>query len=568
MTELQVESGAVLLSRFQLLERLGRGAIGTVFKAHDMEHGGRLVALKLLHPHLLGDPRAVQRFRNEVLVSRTLVHPNVVRTFDLATAEDGQELIIMEYVEGTSLRDVLDENPTGLPTEEVARYVAALCSGLDAAHALGIVHRDLKPDNILIASDGAVKIADLGLARRLEDAHGLTRTGETVGTAYYMSPEQILGADATPAADLYAVGIIAFELLTGKKPFEGESYYAVIEGHLKRPIPNPRGYRRGTPRFWWPLLAALTHKNPKRRPRRALHVVSALDRRRQRTIFGKMIGAASAGPSLFWSRLVERLIWAMIIGGAVMLAAVVAVRLKPVKLWVAVKTIQAERATGLSLTPIRRLVGFELRGTPEEVPIVFQRGSVLDLDALLELGTDPDFTLPDGMPALHTALRNGSKIAMRLINAGADPNRVDPKGEVPLLVAVRAGMPHMVNALLAHGADIHATDSYGDTALHVAVLVRDLYSVNVLIARGARIDARNLDGETPLHIAVSRSDCRACDTWLREAVVTTLLNRGADRNRRNNEGKSAADLARSVGADWAIPLLENGPVSARGEPGR
>ena len=205
--------GRTLGGRYDVLERVGSGGMGEVYRARDRELD-ELVALKVIRTDL-DDPDAIERFRNEIKLARRVTHHNVARMFELSWAE-GVMFCTMEFVEGESLADRLVRERR-LPAAQAVAIAGALCDGLAAAHAAGIIHRDIKPANVLIANDGRVVLADFGIAA----AHTSGRDGDTAGTPAYMAPEQARGEPPTPAADVYAVGVLVYEMLTGQRAFPG-----------------------------------------------------------------------------------------------------------------------------------------------------------------------------------------------------------------------------------------------------------------------------------------------------------------------------------------------------------
>src|SRR5205823_9550588 len=222
-----LEPGAVLAQRYEILEILGEGGMGAVYKAMDRELS-RPVALKVIRPDLAGNQAILDRFKQELLLAREVTHKNVIRIYDLGEAE-GMKFITMEYVEGKDLRTLINEK-NKLAPEEAVEIMQQVCRALEAAHSVGIIHRDLKPQNIMRDKSGRILVMDFGLARTLE-GDGMTQTGALVGTMDYMSPEQALGKDLDQRSDLFALGLIFYELLTGKMPYKADS---VVASLLKR----------------------------------------------------------------------------------------------------------------------------------------------------------------------------------------------------------------------------------------------------------------------------------------------------------------------------------------------
>ena len=225
--------GTLLAERYEILELLGQGGMGAVYKAHDIELE-RLVALKLIRPDLASNPEILRRFKQELILAREVTHRNVIRIFDLGQAK-GFKFITMEFVEGRDLRAILRERGK-LPPEETVRIISQVCRALESAHAAGVVHRDLKPQNIMLDAKDRVYVMDFGIAHSLETP-GMTQTGALMGTPEYMSPEQAKGIKVDPRSDLFSLGIIFYELLTGISPFKADTAVATL---LKRTQERPQ----------------------------------------------------------------------------------------------------------------------------------------------------------------------------------------------------------------------------------------------------------------------------------------------------------------------------------------
>ncbi|AOP48344.1 serine/threonine protein kinase [Streptomyces lydicus] len=253
----------LIAGRYRLGDTLGRGAMGEVWRAFD-ETLGRPVAVKLLLPHD-SDPTATSRFRLEAQTAGRLSHPHVVGVLDFGEHEN-RLFLVMELVDGGSLADLLPVSGP-LPAEHVARIAAQAAVGLAAAHRQGIVHRDIKPANLLLGADGTLKIGDFGIARFLDDpGAALTATGQIVGTSLYLAPERALGRTAGPASDVYSLGCVLYQLLTGRPPFQADSAVAVLHQHLDAaPVP-PRQLGADLPPAFENYLLGLLAKKPESRP--------------------------------------------------------------------------------------------------------------------------------------------------------------------------------------------------------------------------------------------------------------------------------------------------------------
>ena len=239
--------------------------MGEVYRAHDTVLA-REVAIKVLHPSLAGDPGFVERFRREARSAAGLNHPNIVHVHDWG-AVDGVYFMVMEYVRGQSLRDVL--NAEGLLAPSTAADVLLqVLAALDHAHRKGIVHRDVKPENIMLTPEGLAKVADFGLARAYADGRS-TQAGMVTGTVQYLAPEQLQGEPADPRTDLYSLGIVAYELLIGRVPFDGETQMAIAYRHLRDRVPRASARNPAVPAGIDGWVASMTEKDRELRPESA-----------------------------------------------------------------------------------------------------------------------------------------------------------------------------------------------------------------------------------------------------------------------------------------------------------
>jgi Kae1-associated kinase Bud32 len=242
------------ISHYRITEKLGQGGMGEVFLAEDTDLN-RNVAIKFLPQHLTKDKENVERFKREAQATASLNHPNIVTIHEISH-DDDQIFIVMEYVEGKSLRDIINEYKLGL--EKIIDIITQICEGLSKAHRAGIVHRDIKPENIIIDQDGRVKLLDFGLAK-LKGVSKLTKESSTIGTAYYMAPEQIQGKEIDHKADIWSLGVVIFELLTGQPPFKGEYESSVHYAILNE---EPDLERSGISKGMKNLVGKCLSKNP------------------------------------------------------------------------------------------------------------------------------------------------------------------------------------------------------------------------------------------------------------------------------------------------------------------
>ena len=274
----QLRPGATFAGRYEVKEIIGAGGMGVVYRAFDRELQ-EPIAIKTLKPEAMaGGSAALDRFKQEIRLARRIAHRNVVRTYDLGE-QNGMYYLTMEYVEGTSLKQLIVSRGK-LPVAVTLTVGKQLCRALEVAHAEGVIHRDIKPQNIVVEPSGFLKVMDFGIARLANPpkGKGLTEAGTSIGTPDYMSPEQLSGAELDPRSDLYAAGVVLFECLTGRLPFEAETTWALVAKHLEEETPDPRKFNAEVP----PVLAAVIlkamAKNPADRYATATEMHDALAR--------------------------------------------------------------------------------------------------------------------------------------------------------------------------------------------------------------------------------------------------------------------------------------------------
>ena len=253
--------GRLIDQRYRVTRRLARGGMATVYVAQD-ERLERPVALKVMHPHLAESDDFVERFHREARAAARIVHPGVVSVFDQGVVS-GQGFLVMELIDGTNLRALL--NAQGAFTiPQALRYTTDILEALRAAHRMGVIHRDIKPENILVPTDGPAKVADFGLARAVSEG-STSATGNMLGTVAYIAPEIVLTTEANARSDLYSVGIMLYEMLTGAVPWADESPLQIASHHVSEDVPSPSATLPWIPREIDDLVAALTARNPANR---------------------------------------------------------------------------------------------------------------------------------------------------------------------------------------------------------------------------------------------------------------------------------------------------------------
>src|SRR5437899_5943285 len=309
----QLQTGTIIGDRYEILQLLGQGGMGAVYKARDIELE-RLVALKLIRPDLASHPEILRRFKQELILAREVTHRNVIRIFDLGQAH-GVRFITMEYVEGRDLRALLHEKGKLTPEEAVPIFVQ-IASALEAAHHAGVVHRDLKPQNILVDPGGRVYVMDFGVARSLETP-GMTQTGALMGTPEYMSPEQAKGQKVDARSDLFSLGIIFYETLSGVSPFKAETAMATMFKRTKeRGIPVAQA-ASGVPVFLSDIVSKCLEIDTQQRYQSAREIITDLEKWQSGVVRGAMNPAAR-----WWKYAPKQQKWVAVgIAAALMLTA-------------------------------------------------------------------------------------------------------------------------------------------------------------------------------------------------------------------------------------------------------
>lgn len=272
----------VLNGRYELIERIGSGGMSVVYKAKDRALG-RIVAVKMMHESFTSDRGFLKRFQQEAHAAANLAHPNIVTVHDIGQ-DEYKHYIVMEFVEGQTLKEIIrsyDESP--MPISRALDLIIQVCNGIGYAHRANLVHCDVKPQNVIVTVDDRVKVADFGIARAISGATQPQKVTQVWGTPQYFSPEQAAGEAPTPASDVYAIGIMLFEMLTGQLPFAAESHTAMALKHLHTPPPQVTELNPAVPSQLAQIVNKLLAKEPAGRYRTAGQLGRILSTYRQRS---------------------------------------------------------------------------------------------------------------------------------------------------------------------------------------------------------------------------------------------------------------------------------------------
>jgi serine/threonine protein kinase len=544
----EFQVGATIGKRYEIVSHLGSGAMGLVLKVRDRALDNDILALKILYPHLLQDETLFQRFMNEVVIARKLTHPNIVRTHDIGRDERGYYYISMEYIEGKSLASRIYDKQNPLSFDEALGLLTQIASGLAYAHERGVIHRDLKPENIMLSADGTPRIADFGLAESLWIKPGLTKTGESVGTPAYMAPEQIQGDEIDARADIYAFGIMAYEMAACDRPYKDENWFKIAAQHILEPLPPLIANQMILPAWYEPFVQKCTEKRPDDRFQSAKEIVEALesinrpaaDRTPEFQSFASTLQQPNRRAATQERKSPSFLIW----GGGIatilfcFLVLVFAALPKGTKQSV---LFSIEQSFGFQLTPLKRAFGIHGQQSNESFLAAAKNGDTTALDGMITAGIDVNTrdTAGTGKTALMMAVEAERVAATETLAklTSVDKDAIDNSQRTALSYALEKKNKALVETLLRYGASITKDAAPGKNALHFAISVKTPLSIVELLLDEGKIDVNGVDGEgyAPLVRAVLEKN---------EPLALLLIEKGADRNAVDpKDGSSVAAIA-------------------------
>ena len=538
--------GLILGGRYRVSRSLGSGASGVVLLASDLELNEKQVVLKVLHSHLLFRADSFGRFQQEARITMDLSHPNVISTYGMTRHDDETCFLVMEYFDAESLEDVLrqDDKPA-LTIPVVENILISIARGLHYAHLLGITHRDLKPANILISNFETVKISDFGLSQMLRNEARYTGQGNIIGTPYYISPESLRGELVDSRSDIYSFGIMAYQLLTGELPFDGESFWELADKHLNSPVPDPRELDPSIPEYFADLIVTCCAKNREDR-------FGSMQEVRSRILDNSDMGSSQVidkGSTLSVSHLLHfdenavignRRVYKYLL--SILFFAVVVVPFfapyynRSVAKLYATNVFWLERKLDVKVPVLRML---------SRIPLDADANSYLFTErpwlrhSIVEAGYELDYLHPEtGISPLQNAIgEDNYSLIYRMIAHGIDANLKDHAGWTALHHAVRRGRKRVVRSLIKAGADVNIKNSEEKTPLLLAAKLAHRAVVKVLLENGADPNDTSLDGYSVLHWAARSGDVE---------LARTVLSYGANLNVLNNEGQTPLELAQTL----------------------
>ncbi len=541
-----INNYGIIDNRYEPVRKLGSGASGEVLLVKDLKLDGIPLALKIIYPHLLHTEGSFARFRLETRVTMQLSHPNILPTFGLDKTNDGLVYIKMEYNDGSALDRYIHQQ-RGLCSIDfslmVLRNVAA---GLFYAHNQGIIHRDLKPANILLSSDQKIRVADFGMAFMIRSEAKLTRKGSIVGTPHYLAPETLRGDVPDTRSDIYALGIVAFELLTGRVPYTAESFWELARAIQESPIPPIKEIRPDLPDWLCNVVTKCLKKDKCLRYTNMCSVLNELGGNNSGPVDSRSSWIAPTAvpvrnsPTMSLTPLrvraqqfAVRMITTLILTGIFVAIPLVPPRVNKLALRTcAFGVFRIERFIGGEIAPLRKIfaipidvkwpnVAFQLKsfwdfgipyinaGYPTDIFLEAENGYPIhaatkfcagNLVAVVA-GAGGDVNLKNGLgqTALGMAVEQGCESAIAdLLDFKANPNIPDNNGTVPLHIAARRGRSQLVKRLIDIGANPNIADFSGDTPLHEAVLSGKTETVSRLLDAGADPKALNQAGKMPI----------------------------------------------------------------------
>jgi serine/threonine protein kinase len=537
MDELRTALPPEIDSRYELLRVLGAGAVGTVYLVRDTRQNNRLCALKLLYPHLCAEERTLRRFKREVLLSRHLPHPAIAQVYEFHQRNLETAYFVMEYIEGRTLAECIAED-SPLNLRRVYFLSWQIASALMTAHQKGIVHRDIKPQNIIVTADDLVKVTDFGLACLVEDDAGLTKTGASLGTPQYMSPEQFRGEKVGTQSDMYSFGVLLFELLTGQRPFSATVFYELALQHLTLEFPDVRTLRPDTPDWLAECVIDSTRKESSQRRLTAKDFVErfaeVLDDRylqQQETIRRRR-------RSQQIHRVLRKTPWIAGVGLAlsavlVFLTAIMARFDSESYREVGTAVITIERRLAVALPLTRKIFGLRVGWSDRDRVSSFvlssggDKANLSDASILLRVGAFEELDPGARRELVQKFCRGGDSSLTEMIFADrAMLDDFDSSGNPCVHQAVIRVESGMFDRLQRLGADPHQPNAYGETVYHHHAkmgsthwLQTTAHSTFVQITPEV-MNMRDTYGLTPLHVALRRK--------AEPSFVRLLIRLGAD----------------------------------------
>ncbi len=549
--------GSRLYGRFLIQACVGRGAVGVVYRAIDTELRNTPVALKCPHARTLLSEKALSRLRREVLLSRKLTHPHIVGVYELISTDGEVPVVVMEHVDGGTLESLIRSSSfSSIPYFEKLELLRQIASALAYAHDHGVVHRDIKPQNVLLSTSGSAKIADFGLGRCFEDDQRLTRTGASLGTPHYMAPEQFRGEEAGPTADMYSFGILAYELVSGEKPYAEDIYLALALKHTLEPLPRLPVEGAALPSWLPAVLEKCTAKKPEERFSSMHEVVDIFERAcshlscnacSEAVARMKRARRKDGTRAQIWN-VIRRCFWLPVLWIFIQVGLLVAAEFSPdMRARVATVALVAEHFFERDVTfPLKHMLGVDSYHTAfsEDIFRAIAFSSSTDnhvpLKALIWSGADLTVRDAMGETPLMKVVRKNPQMMVFMLEMGADINARGTYGRTAFQESIVSGAFSGEYKSILSKVDFSLKDENGWNALHYAAYNGRIRALEVILADARSrpyLFDRDLSGLTPLLLAVKFDIPSQVD------VVRVLLENGADTSETYDLGKNALSIA-------------------------
>ena len=552
-------------NRFTVVRTLGSGANGKVVLVQDAQLDESLLALKLLHPHVTFKSNSYARFRTETRVTMQLAHPNILPAYGMGKTAAGITYLKLAYNDGPTLEHLIEQHPHGCRLDQALFIIGEMAKGMEYAHRKGIIHRDLKPANVLLSATGAVRISDFGLAQIIRSEAALTGRGDIVGTPQYIAPEVMRGELADSRADIYAFGVITFELLTGSAPYSANSFWELADLVLHSEVPDPRNCRPEIPDDLAAILMRCLAKDRSQRYpsfTELLHALSVTQNEaeghgvssRQIENQPDAVGLESQDFQGFFGRWLQQNFHGSLTVAIWTSIAVLLPLLPPL-----LNTDAREKYTTLAVT-IEKLVGTELLWLralfnvplglhwPECVSDRLGEHSMLAV-SFVKAGYPPDTYDPVSKlyPIQGAVVRNDIELVQRLLNAGASVNIRADHGATPALMAANWGDLKLMQVLLEANADPNLQNNSGLSPLLIAAERGRVDVIRLLLSHAANPNLQDREGNAPLHKAIYS---------LNPEAVKVLVENGADPHLQNSRGQTPLQLAANISGEQLRVELE------------
>ncbi len=568
-THSSVSVGSFVAHRYELVRLLGQGSRGVVYEALDRELRNHKVALKFLLSDSVESDSDIRALRREVLNTRKINHPHVVQVFEFALTKSAVPYIVLEYVGGGSLRELCDTSEySTIGLSDRITIFREICLGIEAAHQAGIVHRDIKPENILLTRERRVKVTDFGFARLMDAQYSLSRTEDTIGTPLYMAPEQFQGMRANALSDIYSLGVIAFEMFSGKRASDADSFFALAVFHLKSPFPLEQLQNNDTPKWLEAVISRCIRKDPKSRYSSVRELLGEIETHASSDAIEQ---AKEKGKALYQFQRTEarlrklakikyylRKFTRLVLPLSISLLVILCHLNDRAAGNAATLILPVEKYFNVNLTVLSQLfsVPWSFR-RPQDIFTLVDHNSIesqrMVLEAFAKLGAADNIYNNSGDTPLTYAVRHGISTAVATLVQHVDTSRRNLLGENALALALNNGDRPTIS-IVATYSPLLPCDEMGNNAFQFAFINNYYHNfsdfltlnysyLNYPVDKFNVLNHRNNRGQTILHLFALNPT-----TPFTKELFPRIMLLGADRNALDNNGESVMMLAARLGS--------------------